>query len=100
MAACSLSPHTAHAYRSSNLFLYEVRNHCFSLTTPGNGGIQQCAANQRSGHWLTHSHAARPDTVEDGVVPVSVEPCDFGVRRNAEGSSEGYGRLGLSLQPQ
>src|ERR1700682_1974864 len=26
------------------------------------------------------SHAARLDTVEDGVVPVSVEPCDFGVR--------------------
>src|SRR6202051_3874103 len=24
--------------------------------------------------------AARLDTVEDGVVPVSVEPCDFGVR--------------------
>src|ERR1700679_3689415 len=28
----------------------------------------------------TQSHAARLDTVEDGVVPVSVEPCDFGVR--------------------
>src|SRR5216684_1256298 len=26
------------------------------------------------------SDAARLDTVEDGVVPVSVEPCDFGVR--------------------
>src|SRR5277367_2095137 len=26
------------------------------------------------------SHAARLDTVEHGVVPVSVEPCDFGVR--------------------
>src|SRR5580692_978642 len=25
------------------------------------------------------SHAARLNTVEDGVVPVSVEPCDFGV---------------------
>src|SRR5271155_5390905 len=47
---------------------------------PGNGGIQQCAANQRSGYWLTQSDAARLDTVEDGVVPVSVEPCDFGVR--------------------
>src|SRR5580658_6924466 len=26
------------------------------------------------------SHAARLDTVEDRVVPVSVEPCDFGIR--------------------
>src|ERR1700686_969304 len=32
------------------------------------------------GHWLAQSDAARLDTVEDGVVPVSVEPCDFGVR--------------------
>src|ERR1700686_24489 len=29
---------------------------------------------------LTQSDAARLDTVEDGVVPVSVEPCDFGAR--------------------
>src|SRR6202042_1743938 len=35
---------------------------------------------QRSCNWLAPSHAARLDTVEDGVVPVSVEPCDFGVR--------------------
>src|SRR5580700_3607647 len=28
----------------------------------------------------TQSHAARLDTVEDRVVPVSVEPCDFGIR--------------------
>src|SRR5580692_11516072 len=28
---------------------------------------------------IAQSHAARLDTVEDGVVPVSVEPCDFGV---------------------
>src|SRR6202049_2206157 len=32
------------------------------------------------GHWLTQSDAAPLDTVEDGVFPVSVEPCDFGVR--------------------
>src|SRR5271170_4665312 len=37
------------------------------------------AANQRSCNWLAQSHAARLDTVQDGVVPVSVEPCDFGV---------------------
>src|SRR5580698_6031867 len=29
---------------------------------------------------VAQSHAACLDTVEDGVVPVSVEPCDFGVR--------------------
>src|SRR5277367_2597893 len=38
------------------------------------------AANRRSCNRLARSHAARLDTVEDGVVPVSVEPCDFGVR--------------------
>src|SRR6202049_4587466 len=32
------------------------------------------------GHLAYSSDAARLDTVEDGVVPVSVEPCDFGVR--------------------
>src|SRR5580698_11018129 len=29
---------------------------------------------------LTQSHAARLDTVEDGVVPVSIEPSDLGIR--------------------
>src|SRR5271169_3088902 len=38
------------------------------------------AANQRSCNWLAQSHAARLDTVEDGVVPVSVEPGDLGIR--------------------
>jgi len=47
---------------------------------PGNGAIQQWAANQGSGHWLTQAHAARLDTVEDGVVPVSIEPSDLGIR--------------------
>src|SRR5208282_2193244 len=28
---------------------------------------------------IAQSHATRLDTVEDGVVPVSVEPCDCGV---------------------
>src|SRR5277367_4869002 len=48
---------------------------CTSSATSSNA-----AANQRSCNWLAQSHAARLDTVEDGVVPVSVEPCDFGVR--------------------
>src|SRR5580704_18651756 len=42
--------------------------------------FSNAAANQRYCNWLAPSHAARLDTVEDGVVPVSVEPCDFGVR--------------------
>jgi hypothetical protein len=42
--------------------------------------FSNAAANQRSCNWLAQSHAARLDTVEDGVVPVSVEPCDFRVR--------------------
>src|SRR5271169_6051327 len=49
--------------------------HCTSSATFSND-----AANQRSCNWLAQSHAARLDTVEDGVVPVSVEPCDFGIR--------------------
>src|SRR5271154_575387 len=31
-------------------------------------------------NWLAQSHAARLDTVEDGVVPVSIEPSDLGIR--------------------
>src|SRR5271169_1907356 len=42
--------------------------------------FSNAAANQRSCNWLDQSHPARLDTVEDGVIPVSVEPCDFGVR--------------------
>src|SRR5277367_6051244 len=42
--------------------------------------FSNAAANQRSCNGLALSDAARLDTVEDGVVPVSVEPCDFGVR--------------------
>src|SRR5258708_8108592 len=42
--------------------------------------FSNAAANLRSCNWLAQSHAARFDTVEDGIVPVSVEPCDFGVR--------------------
>src|ERR1700722_4939776 len=42
--------------------------------------FSNAAANQRSCNWLAQSPTARLDTVEDGVVPVSVEPCDFGVR--------------------
>src|SRR3984957_10409152 len=41
--------------------------------------FSNAAATQRSCNWHAQSHAARLDTVEDGVVPVSVEPCDFGV---------------------
>src|SRR3984885_8930491 len=41
--------------------------------------FSNAAATQRSCNWQAQSHAARLDTVEDGVVPVSVEPCDFGV---------------------
>src|ERR1700690_2041121 len=59
---------------------YEVRNHYFSLNdSTETATFSNAAANQRSCNWLAQSHAARLDTVEDGVVPVSVEPCDFGV---------------------
>src|SRR5271167_2717921 len=42
--------------------------------------FSNAAANHRSCNWLAQSHPAHLDTVEDGVIPVSVEPCDFGVR--------------------
>src|SRR5271167_3703957 len=42
--------------------------------------FSNAAANHRSCNGIAQSHAAHLDTVEDGVVPVSVEPCDFGVR--------------------
>src|SRR5277367_704489 len=48
---------------------------CISSATFSNA-----ATSQRSCNWLAQSHAARLDTVEDGVVPVSVEPSDLGVR--------------------
>src|ERR1700675_4193920 len=52
MAACPLSPHTAHAYRSSN--------HLRGQVAP--------------------SHGARLDAVQDGVVPIGVKARNFSVR--------------------
>src|SRR5580704_18314925 len=52
-------------------------------------GARQCAssatfsnaaANQRFCNWLAPSHATRLDIVEDGVVPVGIEPSDLGIR--------------------
>src|SRR5271163_2296414 len=56
------------------------------------------AANQRSCNWLAQSHTARLDTVQDGVVPVSVEPCDFGVGVETQNVAVGCVRPGPSLQ--
>src|SRR5271169_2906312 len=42
--------------------------------------FSNAAANQRPCNWLAQSHGARLDIVEDGVVPVSIEPSDLGIR--------------------
>src|SRR5271163_2419983 len=42
--------------------------------------FSNAAANQRPCNWLAQSHGARLDIAEDGVVPVSIEPSDLGIR--------------------
>src|SRR5580692_51760 len=60
--------------------VYEIRSHCCSLTTPRKRRHSAMPPQISSDYWPLLSHAARLDTVEDGIVPVSVEPCDFRVR--------------------
>src|SRR5271155_641048 len=56
------------------LLVSGVRRQCASSATFSN------AAAQIRRNWLAQSHGAHLDAVEDGVVPVSIEPSDLGIR--------------------